>query len=469
MNLRAVSLSHVSNLLKSNAIHYNLSDSLSGPNVLVRIKRRKQLLSVLLLDALKRRSRVELRVLWLWLDLRLFFFLVPLLAVLRKEQYRVSRCNPLIGENKKRLAYILVDMLYLHRNRLVAAYPEGRIQEIEASIFDHYQGQLLNRSELGIAESDSFDFDFKVDAVFTWVDSSDAHWQARFRQQTSGSADLYSSKDQARFNNRDELKYALRAIEMYGDFFHKIYIVTDRQKPAWLNSDYEKIVLIDHTEIFPDTQVLPTFNSHAIEACLHRIPGLSEHFVYFNDDVFLARPFTKADFFEANGLTKGFITRHCYQQPSMNKTGQYLPVLPVDAAGNNNCQLLQRTFGRSARLKLAHAPFPLLRSVLTEMEEVYQSEFNATRSNRFRSANDISVASSLFFYYAFLSKRAVRASHQTIYVDLSSRLMPVQLLLGLRREHDFFCLNETVHRKNMDFLPPWYLSKRFPFKSSYEK
>lgn len=466
MHLRTVSFCHLLNLLDTKTIHYNFTDSLSGKNILVRADSRRRLLAALLLDAFKLHSKAEIQFLWLWLDLKLFFFLVPVMSLLRKEQYRFNKRFSIIGNGQKQQTYILIDILYANNQMLVAANPEGRMREIEISTFDRHKGQLLTRKELGIDESDCFDFDFKVDAVFTWVDSADPAWQARFRQHKDGGAEVYSAKDPARFKNRDELKYALRAIEMYGDFFHKIYIVTDRQIPGWLNCDNGNIVVINHTEIFPDINVLPTFNSHAIEACLHRIPNLSEHFVYFNDDIFLSRPVTKADFFEANGLAMGFITSNCYQQHTENDTNRNLP---VNLAGNNNSRLLKNKFGRSVSFKLAHAPFPLLKSVLVEMETAYQSEFNSTRSNRFRETNDISVASSFFFYYAFLTKRAVRAKHQSIYVDLSSKLLAFQLLLGLRRRHDFFCLNETVHRKNMDYLPIWYLSKRFPFKSSYEK
>ena len=52
---------------------------------------------------------------------------------------------------------------------------------------------------------------------------------------------------------------------------------------------------MDHREII-EQEYLPTFNSHVIEANLHKIPNLSEHFIYFNDDVFVAKLYRRAIF-----------------------------------------------------------------------------------------------------------------------------------------------------------------------------
>ena len=46
------------------------------------------------------------------------------------------------------------------------------------------------------------------------------------------------------------------------------------------------------------------FSSPAIEAHLHRIPGLSKKFIYFNDDVFLGAPTMPEDFLSVSGSQK---------------------------------------------------------------------------------------------------------------------------------------------------------------------
>jgi len=72
-------------------------------------------------------------------------------------------------------------------------------------------------------------------------------------------------------------------VEQFAPWVRKIHFVTCGQKPEWLNADHPKLSLVNHSDYIPQ-QFLPTFNSSLIEIYLHRIPDLTEHFVYFNDD-----------------------------------------------------------------------------------------------------------------------------------------------------------------------------------------
>src|SRR6201999_944559 len=93
-----------------------------------------------------------------------------------------------------------------------------------------------------------------------------------------------------RWRDNGELKFSLRSLHRHAPWIRRIFIVTDQQVPDWLDTAHPKIEIVDHRAIFPDHRFLPTFNSCVIEAFLHRIPGLSAHYLYFNDDVFLGRP-----------------------------------------------------------------------------------------------------------------------------------------------------------------------------------
>ena len=99
-----------------------------------------------------------------------------------------------------------------------------------------------------------------------------------------------------RFRNNDELKYSLRSVEKYAPFFRKIFLVTNGQVPDWLDTSYEKLVLITHDQIFTNKSHLPTFNSNAIESHVHRIPGLAKNFILFNDDFFIGKKASVEDF-----------------------------------------------------------------------------------------------------------------------------------------------------------------------------
>src|SRR5699024_11177654 len=128
--------------------------------------------------------------------------------------------------------------------------------------------------------------DFPIDAVYTWVDDADQAWRERRAAAAGEDPPSPLAGGSIRFRNRDELRYSLRSLFAYAPWIRNVYVVTDAQRPSWLDDD-PRITVVDHRELFPDDSVLPFFNSHAIESVLHRIPGLAEHFLYLNDDVFL--------------------------------------------------------------------------------------------------------------------------------------------------------------------------------------
>ena len=145
------------------------------------------------------------------------------------------------------------------------------------------------------------DIDFPIDVVYTWVDGDDPEWVAK-KAAFSGQQVVHAeSTHDARFRSRDELRYSLRSLDDYAPWVRTVYLVTDAQVPDWLDTTNPRIRVIDHREILP-AEVLPVFNSNAIISRLHHIPGLSEHFIYLNDDVMLGRPVGPESFFLANGI-----------------------------------------------------------------------------------------------------------------------------------------------------------------------
>lgn len=103
--------------------------------------------------------------------------------------------------------------------------------------------------------------------------------------------------DANRFEDNEELRYSLRSLEKHAPWIRKIFLVTNGQIPYWLNLDHPRLTIITHQEIFTNMSHLPTFSSPAIESHIHRIPGLSEHFLYLNDDVMLGSEVWPEDFY----------------------------------------------------------------------------------------------------------------------------------------------------------------------------
>ena len=197
------------------------------------------------------------------------------------------------------------------------------------------------------------------------------------------------------------------------------------------------MTLVDHSDILPP-EGRPTFNSHAIEASLHRIPGLSEHFIYFNDDMFLGRPTRPERFFTANGLARVFQSG---ARVSGYEDGE---TLAVDTAARRGRELLVERFGRTTTHKPLHSPYPLRRSALLAMDEDFPEQVAATRRSRFRSPADLSVAASLGQHYALASGCAVLGDIDTEYVHVESGRLRWHLdRIRLGRRFDTFCINET--------------------------
>jgi len=134
----------------------------------------------------------------------------------------------------------------------------------------------------------------KIDFVITWVDGNDSNWLKAREQFLEAENDLNKASN---YKDWDNLQYLFRGIEKFAPWVNKIYFVTYGHLPKWLNTNHEKLVIVKH-EDFLKKENLPTFNINAIEINLHRIKGLSDKFVYFNDDTFLLQPITPEVFFK---------------------------------------------------------------------------------------------------------------------------------------------------------------------------
>lgn len=311
-----------------------------------------------------------------------------------------------------------------------------------------------------------------VDVVYTWVDSSDPEW-SRERDRWSGRTEIVmaSAANEERYLDRDELRYSLRSVMMYAPFVRNIYIVTHGHRPSWLVDD-DRIRVVPHHEIFPDPSVLPTFNSHAIEACLHRIPGLAENFLYFNDDVFLGRDATFHDFYTKAGLIKSRFSPSSF----VAETEPAPDAIPTDWASYNAVKLMRDEFGMGFDRKLKHVPHPLKRSLLEELEQRYPEVFERTRASRFREPSDYSISSMLAHYYGIATHRAVEwddIAKDYVYADTGRADFQARLDQILAKKPMFACLNVTLH-SDIDFatqarLIRAFLSQRYPIASPFEK
>ncbi|MFB7893802.1 stealth conserved region 3 domain-containing protein [Microbacterium sp. NPDC056044] len=277
-----------------------------------------------------------------------------------------------------------------------------------------------------------------IDIVFSWVDGSSSDFRRQRAAQLSEYVVGEGDDGPARYRHVDELRYALRSVHMYAPWIRRIFIATDSPAPAWL-MDHPKVTIVRSAEFFADPSVLPTHNSHAVEAQLHRIPGIAEHFLYSNDDMFFGRAVQPELFFSPGGITK-FVeceVRIGAGDPALHRSGH-------DNGLRVNRALLGERFGRTIVRDLEHCAAPLRRSVMAELEQTFPDDFARTAASRFRSATDVSVTNSLYHYYALLTGRAIATRAPRV------RYIQTTVAAGLRRmerleercDVDMFCLND---------------------------
>ena len=284
----------------------------------------------------------------------------------------------------------------------------------------------------------SDDITFDIDIVFSWVDGGSLEWQKARAKRMSSYVVGEGDDNEARFRQLDELKYALRSVHLFAPWIRKIFIVTDSATPQWL-ARHPKVTVVRSEEFFADPSVLPTHNSMAVESQLHHIAGLSEHFIYSNDDMFFGRPVRPELFFTSGGLTK-FLegpNRIGLGDTNFQRSG-------FENAARVNRRLLQHRFGRLTTRHLEHAAAPLRKSVMAEMEIVFAEEFADTMASTFRASTNISVTNSLYHYYALLTGRALANESATAkYIDTTTGagLRSLDKLLR-KRSFDCFCLND---------------------------
>ena len=214
-----------------------------------------------------------------------------------------------------------------------------------------------------------------------------------------------------RYRDWDILKYWFRGVEKFAPWVHKIYFVTCGQRPEWLNEKHKKLVLVNHEDYIPH-EYLPTFSANPIELNFHRIKDLSEHFVYFNDDMFITSKVKPGDFFRNN-----LPCDMAVEDPiSPNKQDVFMHLLL------NNMILLNSQYDRRKVLKqqwkkfylvkdkkalmmnwsfflwrrhdffgleYSHLPSSYLKSTYEKVWKENEQLLNCVSGNRFRSVEDV--------------------------------------------------------------------------------
>ncbi|MBA3056719.1 MAG: stealth family protein [Gammaproteobacteria bacterium] len=289
-----------------------------------------------------------------------------------------------------------------------------------------------------------------IDIVYLWVDGTDPRWRQKRRQALAklglgqhGAMALYGNVE-GRFRDNDELRYSLRALERFFPQHGHVYLVTDGQTPAWLGA-HARLSVIDHRELIP-AGALPTFDSGHIESYIHHIAGLSERYFYCNDDVFFGAPVNLEDWFWTGGIYVGWSDDAGVSDEALRKDATAL---------DNACRLSHQWLRASTPTAphyqptfrtFAHAPRPMRKSVLFELEQRAPELFAAVRSTVFRAWDKPTIVSDFVLRWSLATGLARVRDYAHLHVssgDVQGHGGLEQLMAQLG-ELAFFCINDTT-------------------------
>lgn len=306
-----------------------------------------------------------------------------------------------------------------------------------------------------------------IDFVITWVDMNDPKWQADFSKYSGRKENTKNGVSEARFRDNGFLRYWFRGVEKFAPWVRRIHFVTSGQKPEWLDESNPKINLVNHKDYIPE-EFLPTYNSVVIERYIHRIPGLADHFVYFNDDFYIINTITPARFFR-NGMPcdiAAFLYNPSWSQwykriknnlKIINRHFDKREVMRRDRdkwfhksyCSKARWNYLLKPYGKFITLRTPHNAQPYLKSTFEEVWAVAGKELTETSVNRFRALNDLTPE-------LFRTWQICRGNFEPYNTYSDTKMFPLmvrprQAVRAIyNQSYSLICLNDNVHIRNYD-------------------
>lgn len=306
-----------------------------------------------------------------------------------------------------------------------------------------------------------------IDFVITWVDMDDPKWQAEFAKYSGKKENTKNGVSKARFRDYGFLKYWFRGVEKFAPWVRKIHFVTSGQKPEWLDENNPKLNLVNHKDYIP-AQFLPTYNSVVIERYIHKIPGLADHFVYFNDDFYIINKVGIERFFK-NGLpcdiavfqynpswsqwykriknNLRIINRHFDKKEVMER--DHDKWFHKSYGSKARLNYLLKPYGKFITLRTPHNAQPYLKSTFEEVWAAAEKELTETSVNRFRALNDHTPE-------LFRTWQICRGNFEPYNTYSDTKMFPLmirpkQAVKAIyEQSYSLICLNDNVHIRNYE-------------------
>jgi len=300
------------------------------------------------------------------------------------------------------------------------------VQEVETENIEEMEN---NHKPLKIGTPD----DVGVDVVYTWVNTRDKNWQSLKNKYSNKNIDYDNNDKRWTVTKRpyDEILLSIKSVRKYLPWVKNIYVIAQRPQslPNWILKQYN-VKMVYHDEIFPDNNSLPTFNSIAIETNLHRVPGLSEKFIYFNDDMYINKPIPKKQFFRNNKPIFRYNTSYSLILNVIN--------LKAFKHGNKHYDQLQKTkkLLNNKFLTIIHQATPITKTIMKSAEERYPNEWNRARNTKLRRGNTIVPV------YLALNNALTNNGAIILRNDILKHKLVQRSVAGINKTHDIVCVNE---------------------------
>ena len=328
----------------------------------------------------------------------------------------------------------------------------------------------------------------KIDFVITWVDGNDPDWQKERNKYLSEKIDIADNQNgECRYRDMGTLRYWFRAVEKYAPWVNKIHFITCGHLPEWLNTKHEKLNIVKHSDYIP-AEYLPTFNTRVIELNLHRIEILNEHFVLFNDDMFLNDNVSE-DFFFKNGLPRGsailcpifpkgnfdhavlnniiLLNKNFDFRTSIRKN--FRKFINIKYGLKNIRNLILGTYVELCGFKEFHSISNFLKSTFIEIWEKERNVLDKTSRSRFR--NNENVTQWLIKNWQFMKGQFEPISPKyTEYYGLGSAIADITKDIK-ENKHKVICINDTDMNYDFEKAKSEVIrafEEKFPRKCSYE-
>lgn len=331
-----------------------------------------------------------------------------------------------------------------------------------------------------------------IDFVVLWVDGNDPAWRAEKAKYSGETVD--DSNSDNRFRDWGLMPYWFRAVEHFAPWVRKVHFVTCGHVPEFLNLNAPKLHHVRHEDFMPEGS-LPTFSSHALEMNLHRISDLAEHFVYFNDDMFLLRPMPETAFFR-DGLpctyggeypielvgnigiwqhaavnNLGVVNAHFDKRESVRKFGKKYANSAYRWQDNVRTQALEKLFPNYfTGFKNLHGPAAYLKSTFEALWTAEPEILERTTMHKFRNADSVNQWAALWWQIA--SGQFVPYNTDNI-VDSVSNANVDRLCGNIKdQSHDMICINDPEFEEDIETLArrlQLAFQKILPAKSAFEK